>query len=180
MVRCHARVALPAELATALIPSGAGIGQADKTVVEQYTTQTEPRLASMTQGAVQVYELAHHDATHGFFFARGDGAWSFGPWSSDARVLYCRIAGEKLDHLVVIGGTQVEWQGKPLLKAAEPSEFFEWRKRDNVMKAVPGRFSFTPLFEALTGQPMKDDLRAGGKSSTASSDRDSSSYAEKH
>jgi hypothetical protein len=180
MVRCHARVALPAELATVLIPRGAGIGQADKAVAKQYTTQTEPRLASMTQGAVQVYELAYRDATHGFFFARGDGAWSFGPWSSDARVLYCRIAEEKLDHLVVIGGTQVAWQGKPLLKAAEPSEFFEWRKRDNVMNAVPGRFSFTALFEALTGQPMKDDLRAGGKSSTASSDRDSSSYAEKH
>ena len=64
----------------------------------------------MAQAAVQVYELDYHDESHGFFFALGDEPWSFGPWSSDARVLYCRIEKEKLAHLVVIGGTHVAWQ----------------------------------------------------------------------
>jgi len=134
----------------------------------------------MAQGAVQVYELAYQDASYGFFFARGEEAWGFGPWSSDARMLYCRIEHEKLEHLVVIGGTQVAWQGKPLLKAAGPSEFFEWRKSDNVMNAAPGEFSFTALFEALTGQQLKDAQRGGANPSTVRSNRDSSSYAEKH
>jgi hypothetical protein len=105
----------------------------------------------MAQASVQVYELNYPDESHGFFFALGDEAWSFGPWSSDARALYCRVEKEKLAHLIVIGGTQVAWQEQPLLKAAGPSAFFEWRGRDAVMNAVPGEFSVTALFEELTG-----------------------------
>jgi hypothetical protein len=157
LVRCHARVSLPAETATALVPRRGAIQQ-----------EGEPRLASMAQAAVQVYELDYHqnDESQGYFFALGDEAWSFGPWSSDARVLYCRIKKEKLTHLVVIGGTYVAWQGQPLLKAARSSAFFEWRKHDALMNA-PGEFSVTSLFEQLTSEEL-------------TSNRISSPYAEKH
>jgi hypothetical protein len=164
LVRCHARVMLPAETATALVPRRGSIRQEGEPLIEQ---SFEPRLASMAQAAVQVYELEYHDESQGFFFALGEQAWSFSPWSSDARVLYCRIEKEKLAHLVVIGGTQVAWQGQPLLKAAEPSAFFEWRKQDAVMNAAPSEFSVTSLFEELTGE-------------TLTSDHSSSPYAEKH
>ena len=94
--------------------------------------------------------------------------------SSDARVLYCHIEKEKLAHLVVIGGTYVAWQEQPLLKAAGPSAFFEWRRQDAVMNAVPGEFSVTALFEELTG---------GSRSSCLvdedSSHHSSSPYAER-
>jgi hypothetical protein len=99
---------------------------------------------------VQVYELDYDGQSHGFFFALGDGAWSFGPWSSDARVLYCCIDEEKLAHLVLIGGTQVAWQEQPLLKAVG-SEFFEWRHEGGVMSAGADAFSVTSAFEKLTG-----------------------------
>jgi hypothetical protein len=157
LVRCHARVSLPAETATALVPRRGAIQQ-----------EGEPRLASMAPAAVQVYELDYHqnDESQGYFFALGDEAWSFGPWSSDARVLYCRIKKEKLTHLVVIGGTYVAWQGQPLLKAARSSAFFEWRKHDALMNA-PGEFSVTSLFEQLTSEEL-------------TSNRISSPYAEKH
>jgi hypothetical protein len=130
----------------------------------------------MAQAEVQVYELDSHDESRGFFFALGDAAWSFGPWSSDARVLYCRIEKEKLAHLVVIGGTHVAWQGRPLLTAAGPSVFFEWCRQDAVMNAAPGTVSVTSLFEELTG---------GSRSSYPGvnhgpSNRSSSPYAEKH
>jgi hypothetical protein len=164
LVRCHARVLLPAETATALAPRRGAIRQAGEPLIE-------PRLASMAQAAVQVYELDYHDESHGFFFALGEQAWSFGPWSSDARVLYCHIEKERLAHLVVIGGTQVGWQGQPLLKAAGPSEFFEWRRQDAVMNAAPGEFSVTSLFEELMG---------GSPFSSADLNRSSSPYAEKH
>jgi len=104
---CDARSGtLPAETATVFVARSVAIWQKDESPVEQ---QFEPRLASMAQAAVQVYELDYHDESHGFFFALGDSPWSFGPWSSDARVLYCRIEKEKLAHLVVIGGTYVAW-----------------------------------------------------------------------
>jgi len=162
LVRCHARVLLPAETATALVP---------RLAAPHLEEKLKPRLASMPQAAVQVYELDYHDESHGFFFALGDDAWSFGPWSSDSRVFYCRIEREKLAHLIVIGGTYVAWQGQPLLKAAEPSNFFEWRKQDAMTNAAPGEFSVTPLFEELTGD---------SRSSAAGLNRNSSSYAEKH
>jgi hypothetical protein len=138
LVRCHARVTLPAETATVLASHSAAVHR------------SEPRLASMAQAAVQVYELDYHDESEGFFFALGEQGWSFGPWSSDARVLYCRVNKEKLAHLIAIGGTHVAWQGQFLLQAAGPADFFEWRRENPVMNA-PGAFSVTPLFEKFTG-----------------------------
>jgi hypothetical protein len=174
LVRCHAWVLLPAEIATALVPRSGAIQQEGE-------PQIDLRLVSMAQASVQVYELNYPDESHGFFFALGDEAWSFGPWSSDARVLYCRVEKGKLAHLIVIGGTQVAWQEQPLLKAAGPSAFFEWRGRDAVMNAVPGEFSVTALFEELTGE----ELTGGSRSPFPGGDHDSSHhspspYAEKH
>jgi hypothetical protein len=159
LVRCRAQVLLPAETASVLLPRLGAIQQED-----------EPRLASMAHAAVQVYELDYHDESHGFFFALGNDAWSFGPWASDARALYCHIEKEKLAHLVMIGGTHIAWQGQPLLKTAGPSTFFEWRKQDSIMNAAPEEFSVTPVFERLT-RPSSPDF----------SDRSqgSSPYAEK-
>jgi hypothetical protein len=160
LVRCHARVALPAETATALITHGVAI------------RKDEPRLATMAQAAVQVYELDYHDESHGFFFAPGDQAWSFGPWSSDCLMLYCRIQQEKLSHLVVVGGTYVAWQGQPLLQTLEPSRFFEWRGQNAVtmLNAEPVQFLVTALFEELTGGAGASSASTGG----------SSTFAEKH
>jgi hypothetical protein len=94
-------------------------------------------------------------------------------------VLYCHIEKEKLAHLVVIGGTHVAWQEQPLLKAAGPSAFFEWRRGDAVMNAVPGEFSVTALFEELTGGSRSPFLGVDHDSSHhSSSPYGSSPYAE--
>ncbi len=159
VVRSQARVLLPAETATALLAQ------------RMATRQNEHRLASMTQAAVQVYELDNdnENESQGFFFARGNTAWSFGPWSSDSRLLYCCIQREKLSHLVVIGGTHVAWQGRPLLQASGSATFFEWHGHDTMMHAESGHFSVTPLFDELTGSVSAPSASAGP-----------STYAEKH
>jgi hypothetical protein len=151
LVRSHARVILPVETATVLVAEAREQGSDENKRTNDRVN--EPRLARMAHAAVQVYELDYDDQSHGFFFALGDGAWSFGPWSSDARVLYCRIDKDKLAHLVVIGGTQVAWQEQPLLKAVGSSEleFFEWRHEGGVMNAGADAFSVTSAFEKLTG-----------------------------
>ena len=168
LVRCHARVLLPAETATALVVRGGAMREEGDPRIEQHF---EPRLASMAQAAVKVYKLDSPNESQEFFFALGDAAWSFGPWSSDARVLYCRTEQQKLAHLVVIGGSQVAWQGEPLLRASEASAFFEWRRQDAALNRAPGGFSVTHLFEVLTGGPLTPD---------ESSPTCSSPYAEKH
>ncbi|MGA7078300.1 MAG: alginate lyase family protein [Terriglobales bacterium] len=194
LVRCHAQVLLPAETATALVARVAAIQQqGDRPADPGLAQDHEPRLASMAHATLQVYELDYHDESHGFFFALGDDAWSFGPWSSDARLLYCRIEKEKLAHLVLIGGTEVSWQGQLLLKGAGPSAFFEWRRQDAVTSTEPGVFSVTPVFEKLTHSSSTDfsghlsgqgsssqGLSNQGSSNQGSSNQGSSPYAEKH
>jgi hypothetical protein len=161
LVRCHARVTLPAETATVLVSRSGPIRQERRSLSDPQFGEgkeaNKPRLARMAQPAVQVYELDYDELSHGFFFALGSGAWSFGPWSSDARVLYCRIDHERLAHLVVIGGTEVSWQEQLLVKAIGTSklevEFFEWHQKDGVMNARADGFSVTSAFEKLTGGP---------------------------
>jgi hypothetical protein len=154
LVRSHAKVTLPAETATALLTRTGPIGRERRSSdpnFEGIKGANKPRLVSMAHAAVQVYELDYDGQSHGFFFAMGDAAWAFGPWSSDARVLYCRIDKEKLAHLVVIGGTSVAWQEQPLLKAVGSSDFFEWRQDDGVRNTNADAFSITSVFEKLAG-----------------------------
>jgi hypothetical protein len=165
LVRSRARVALPAETATLL--------QAARALGLRGTDQ--PRLHAVRLPAVQGYHLDHADeavgsreASHAFFFAQGLEPWSFGSWSSDAQVLYCRTENGKAAQLVAIGGTHVNWQGQPLLQATQAAGFFEWRRRDgSPLNPAPGGFSVTSWFEAFTRELVK-------------SDRQRSDYAEKH
>ena len=173
IVRCDARIQLPAETATALVPGISETRQSD-----------EHRLTSMTQSGVQVYELDYHDESQGFFFALSGDAWSFGPWSSDARALYCRIEDEKLAHLVVIGGTHVAWQGQPLIskntESTKPPEFFEWG-RSTLETTDSGGFSVTPLFQDLTGEQLTGASRVSSlNTDNSASGQQSSSFVEKH
>lgn len=160
VVRCRGRVQLPAEIATVLTVHSAVA-----------VPDSRASLVSMRHAAVQVYELIDRGENQGFCFALDKRPWSFGPWSSDAEVLYCRIVGEHLVHLVVIGGTSVAWQGRPLIKAPGPSAYFEWRKQDSVMNAEPTPFAVSPLFAELTATAVFSSDTQNSPSST---------YAEKH
>ncbi len=190
LVRCHGRALLPAETATALV-SGRVSRQEDQPL-------DEPRLASIAQAAVQVYELEldyHYGGErddrrerHAFFFALGDSnsneAWSYGPWSSDAHVLYCRIENEELAQLVVIGGTHVAWQGRAIVQSAARSECFEWRRQDGMMNSVPAELPITASFEQLpslsSASPSSRGSSNQGSSNESSSSPTSSPYAGKH
>ena len=159
VARCETRVKLPAEIATVLIP------QSNRADVDRGR-----RLTSMQHAAVQVYEFQDRNESHGFFFALDKKAWSFGPWSSDAELLYCRIKEEKIVQLIAVGGSSAAWHGKQLLRAAKPSAYFEWRQQDGVINAEPEPFSLSPTFQELTG------VRPASETSNTTS----SSYAEKH
>jgi hypothetical protein len=134
------RVKLSTEIATVLILRS-----------HSEDADNERRLVSKQHVAVRAYELQGRTESHSFFFALDKQAWSFGPWSSDAEVLYCRIKEEKIVQLIVVGGSSAAWHGEPLLKATKPSAYFEWRKQDGLMHAEPEAFALSPLFQELTG-----------------------------
>jgi hypothetical protein len=149
LVRNHARVTLPAEIATVFV-ARANRPRREEAFRESAlkTSVLKTKFTTNAQASVQAYELDLDDGSHRFLFSRGDEAWSFGPWSSDAQVLYFRTENEKLAQLVVIGGTQVAWQGEPLLlKMASPAAFFEWRRGDTPEDLDQGGFSVTTMFE---------------------------------
>jgi hypothetical protein len=174
LVSYSARVLLPAETATALIPQ-CGIIRRDG------EPNIQPRLTSKALPAVQAYELDYHGRSNDFFFALSHETWSSGPWTSDARALYCRTEKDKLAHLVVIDGTHVVWQGQPLLKALGKSNFFEWSRQNAVMNASSSEVSVTSLIEQLTGEHWTtEEMTGGARSSPVDVSPTSSPYAEKH
>ena len=160
LVRAHARVLLPAETATALIAGRVERPPESGRYVEKGVEgNAGTRLTSMAQAQVQLYQLDYHDGSHGFYFARSESEWSSGPWSSDAQALYCRLENEKLEHLIVIGGGNVAWQGQALLKGGRPSAYFEWRRQDAIANRERGD-SVTPFFEELTGEVLARNTRS--------------------
>ena len=160
IVRCAARMKLPAEIATALVAGGR-------------VSEQGPSGVSMTSArgqAVQVYELHVEAGHHAFFFARGKQPWTSGPWSSDAEMLYCRIENGRLAQMVAIGGSSVAWRGATLLNAVGPFQFFEWRRRDGIINSEPERFATTSAFDELTAS----------LNCSSSVSHPTSTYAEKH
>ncbi len=159
VIRSRAKITLPAEVATALLPSFAA--QRDDGL-------SQPRLTSLTDPSVQNYELHQDDDNQSFVFALSHGQWNFGLWSSDARVFYRRIQKERLTQMIAIGATFVAWRGQDILRASSPSECFEWREGYADLNADSKSFSVTPLFKELT---------SGGHSLA---NQGLSSYVEKH
>jgi hypothetical protein len=180
LVRSHARAMLPTEIATVLVARAGRPRRKEETFRESVleTSVLKTRFTSNAQAAVQVYELDLDNGSHSFLFSRGDKAWSFGPWSSDAQVLYFRTEEGKPAQLVVIGGTQVAWQGEPLLlKMAGLTAFFEWRRGDTLEDLDRGGFSVTTMFEefvSISGLHFNS-----GPGSKQTSKQTTSPYAEK-
>ncbi len=163
LVTSAARIKLPTEIATVLMPRT--IANHGKHPSPDHSNLA---LTSIRQATVQVYKLTDRYATHEFFFANSNDNWSFGAWTSDAQLVYCRSENAKISHLIVVGGTQVTWQGQALMRAEQTSDFFEWQAHESVMHL--GGFCLTDLFEELTGST----------SSSSGSVRDLSSFVEKH
>ena len=164
LVRFEAHVKLPTETATAFLvqPSAAN-------------ARESVRMSSTPHADAQLYELHVGGESHAFFFARGDQPWgnhlwTFGPWSSDAELLYCRTANEKLLQLIVIAATTVRWHGRSLLQSSGPTEYLEWRKLDGILASKPPSVSAALPLDELTGDLFP----------SSSNPSSTSSYAEKH
>jgi hypothetical protein len=105
---------LPAEFVTLLLSNAgmqAGIG----------------RLESLAAGSgVGGYRYATSDEEHSFFFREREGAWTVGPWTSDASFLYWwvnRKLGQRM--LVVCGGAYIECSGTRVISSTLPLAYAE-------------------------------------------------------
>ena len=158
VVRSEARAKLPAEISTILVADAR---------MEQRCSPA--RLVAAQGTSVQAYELHDRGETYGFFFALENRTWSLGPWSSDAEMLYCRIADDKLAQLIMIGGSRVSWQGQPLVETSGATKFAEWRKADGMRNPV----------DCFLTTELLDELARGSKTLSIVASA-TSSYVEKH
>lgn len=161
VLRSQAAVRLPAECGTLLRFAGAE---------ETQRTKSPDALSPAADDSIRAYRLEADGEVHTFLFAPTAGSppprsphsspWHNGPWSSDAEVLYSQLDRTGLVHLVLIGGTFVQFQHDYILGPAEPMEWFEWRKRDGSVYAgssnalIPQLSTESPLLSTaaeLTG-----------------------------
>ena len=78
---------------------------------------------------VRGYLYAVSGESHYFFFAAGGRRWSLGPWTSDARFLYCGIAPGGGQHWISCEASYVDIDGRRLLEIARPLARYEWTNR---------------------------------------------------
>jgi len=115
VLRAYGAAKLPEDCAVLLLPvtQSEGIG----------------RFASVGEGSeigVRGYRYQTAGSDQFVFFAPGSNAWSCGPWSSDARLLYCEIAAGRIAHVIMVEGSFAEWKGQRLISRTSPTGRFEW------------------------------------------------------
>jgi hypothetical protein len=149
LVRCQAHTKLPEEMATAVL-----CGATNRNSASTFET----RFTSSAQDDVQAYELVYDGESHRFLFARDEG-WDWGPWSSDAKLLYYRTRQDRITHLIVVGARTVRWNQCVLMTAESDGAFFEWKRGDRGPAEIgetrdESGFRLTALFEDLVSTRM--------------------------
>ena len=123
MARISGTVTLPAQ-STVLIDLNKAAPELGQFI---YSTNTQTR-------NVDLYEYITGEALHRFFFARGDGDWAAGEWTSDARFLYCVSllgpkAGDDLSKVILLAGTFARRRGVNVAAPKLRVEQWEWTSK---------------------------------------------------
>jgi len=128
VLRCSARLSLPAEHAMLLIPANAALAAAGK------FTRTER--ASDDAGAPQaVYQYRTGESTHLMIFRTSvrtsqAAKWDFGPLTSDARFLYFRVKDRRVEQFLFCDGSFAQFRGESLISHDANLQWLEWTNRE--------------------------------------------------
>ena len=119
LVRFETRVNLPAECATLILPRVAPTGYSFERLGVDPHAEQRP---------VSAYRYQDSIVRREFLFAESDETWTFGAWSSDARLVYASFEAGQLAHLVLVDGSFAEFGGKALAACPRRRQRFEWLK----------------------------------------------------
>jgi Heparinase II/III-like protein/Heparinase II/III N-terminus len=121
VVRCSARVRLPAEHAMLLksMPPFEKFGRFVN--------------SSVPDGAAQAYRYNESGKSHSIIFAKPRAeSWSWCKLTSDARFLYYCVERGRLTHFILCQGQLAHLNGKPILAHNRKVERFEWLVREGL------------------------------------------------
>jgi hypothetical protein len=124
VLRCSARVSLPAEHATLLIPANAESATGGNFLQDEHT----PKAAG---GPAGVYRYESGESTHLMVYRTSQAAkWNFGPWASDARFLYFRVKNRRVEKLLFCDGSFAQLRGGSLISHEANLQWLEWTSRE--------------------------------------------------
>jgi hypothetical protein len=126
-----ARVQLPAENVTLLLPLGATELPGSFSLAEE----------SASQGA-KVYTYEHGEITDRIIFGNSRELWTAGPFRSDALLLWVRSQQRELTALAFCSATLVEMNGDRVFSAASRLERLEWTRATGVSASDSGSPKF--------------------------------------
>jgi hypothetical protein len=117
VVRCGARVQFPVEHATLIVRLRAG---------ENAGTLAWINASARIEGCA-AYRYERDGRVHYVIFGTGEGtAWRCGPWSSDARLIYCGVEGRRITHLILCAASFVKLNQQEILR--HPVEVQRWER----------------------------------------------------
>ncbi len=105
---------LPRECGVLILPMGASSEPGVFTALGESST-----------GGVCGYRYQTLETHEFLFFAQG-GSWSCGPWSSDSKLLYCKLERGRFSHVIMVSGSFGAWGGKQFVSHPLRTEIFEW------------------------------------------------------
>ncbi len=119
LLRCTTQTMLPVELVSLLVPvsatpAGPGV--------------LKPLVAERESAPVRAYQYcSDNTAEHLFVFADASGDWRVGPWSSDAKFLFCTAGYEdQPDSFVICDGSYLALNGRRLVASGENLKYAEF------------------------------------------------------
>lgn len=115
VVRVGATVTIPEDCGILLLPA-----------TQASDVGTFAALGEGCVGEVRGYRYQTRSTTDFLFLAQGNNAWSCGPWSSDSKLLYCKLEAGRFTHVIMVSGSFGEWRGKRFVSPPPRTEVFEW------------------------------------------------------
>jgi hypothetical protein len=124
VVRVSANVKLPADCAVLLLPStrASDIG-------------TFSAIGDSSVDGVRGYRYRTSRSTEFLFFSKGSGPWTWGDWTSDASLLYCKLEQRQCTQVIMVYGSFAKWRGKPFVSRSSSAEKFEWLRHSSLRDA---------------------------------------------
>jgi hypothetical protein len=106
-------------------------------------------LPSGIQKPNATYRYADGQVSHSVIFgASSSKAWNSGPWTSDAKFLYCRVRDRRVQHLIFCEGTFLQFQGESVLSNNGVLQWLEWTDQDGGPKLVSSNPSLASSFQS--------------------------------
>ena len=123
LVRVSALSQLPAEAVALLVPL--------------HAVETPGRFFELQDAAkngIKGFQYDRGGIVQYLFFARAGARWRVGPWSSNARILFCGLRDRRLEKLILCDGTYFEVNGHSVFEYPSGVDWLEGMDRDGEMR----------------------------------------------